>query len=139
MAIDEPDVSIMQPVISSRLGRKRRERANRLLSQTSVTSIPDFLSAARSDVGIAWSEMTPCSEDVGPIKERLRRPNLLESQTAILCRETSSITRLTFDSNKFGVLKPYCTSKPSTPRNNRSAFRWRKVSSAIGPTRENEF
>src|SRR5438874_13068669 len=82
--------------------------------------------------------MTPCSDEVGLIRDRLRRPNLLESQTAILCRETSTITRFTFDSSKFGVLKPYCTSKPSTPRNNRSAFRWCNVSSAIGPTNENE-
>src|SRR5581483_1274870 len=75
----------------------------------------------------------------GTIKERLRRPNLLPSQTATEILETSTMTRLTFASSRLGVLNPYSTSKPSTPRNRISALSLCNVSSAIGPTSEKEF
>ena len=51
----------------------------------------------------------------------------------------STISLFTFASSRFGVLNPYCVSKPSTPRNSRSALSRRSVSSAIGPTSENQF
>src|SRR5271157_3012492 len=44
--------------------------------------------------------------DGGAIRDRLRRPNLLESQTATVFLATSTITRLTFASSRLGVLSP---------------------------------
>src|SRR5580693_8128305 len=70
---------------------------------------------------------------------RLRRPNLLESQTAMVLRAMSTIARFTSDSKRFGVKSPALVSKPSTPKNKMSALSWRKVRSASGPTREKEF
>src|SRR5919108_3783110 len=114
-------------------------RNGRLFSQTRVTSIPAFLRARKSDLGIPRSVMIWCRALGGPIREKLRRPNLLESHTATIHLATSTITRFTFASRRLGVLSPKRTSKPSTPRKRMSAFSRRKVSSAIGPTRENEF
>jgi hypothetical protein len=43
----------------------------------------------------------------GTINDKLRRPNLLESQTAIVRFAASTITRFTLASSKLGVLNPY--------------------------------
>ena len=52
------------------------------------------------------SVITSCTAEGGAINDRLRRPNLLESQTATVFFATSTITRLTFASSRFGVLNP---------------------------------
>src|ERR1043165_6215491 len=75
----------------------------------------------------------------GAISARLLRPNLLESQPATVVLETSTIIRFTFASRRLGVLNPYDTSNQSTPRTRMSALGLRRVSSAMGPPRENEF
>jgi len=59
-----------------------------------------------SDFGALRSVITSFNADGGAISERLRRPNLLESQTATVRLATSTITRLTFASKRFGVLRP---------------------------------
>ena len=46
--------------------------------------------------------MTSCNAEGGTINDRLRRPNLLESQTATVFLAISTITRLTFASSRFG-------------------------------------
>src|SRR3954451_20069029 len=86
------------------------------ITHTTVTSIPPCFNARRSVFGALRSVMTACTAEDGAISDRLRRPNLLESQTATVLFATSTITRFTFASSKFGVLRPKCTSKPSTPR-----------------------
>src|SRR5208282_3860708 len=106
---------------------------------TSVTSIPALFRVRKSDCGICGSVMIWWTTEVGAMRDRLLRPNLLESHTATTRLAISIITRLTLASRMLGVLSPYCTSNPSTPKNRMSAFRRRSVSSAIGPTRENEF
>lgn len=73
------------------------------------------------------------------MRDKLRLPNLLESQTATTIRAISIMARFTFASKRFGVLSPLWTSKPSTPRKRMSAFKRRHVSSAIGLTSEKEF
>ena len=55
----------------------------------SVTSIPIFLSEARSVLGIPRSVINWCTAESGAIEDKLRRPNLLESQTATTIRATS--------------------------------------------------
>src|SRR6202034_37657 len=106
---------------------------------TRVTSIPACFRTFRSGLGAPRSVMTSCTADVATIRERLRSPNLLESQTATVRLATSTITRFTLASRRLGVLSPKCASKPSTPRKRRSALRRRSVSSAMGPTSEKEF
>ena len=54
-------------------------------------------------------------------------------------RVISTMTRLTLASSRFGVVRPNCTSNPSTPRKCKSALNKYSVSSARGPTSENEF
>src|SRR5438270_12886523 len=71
---------------------------------TRVTSIPACFRILRSDLEAPRSVMTACRADVGTIRERLRCPNLLESQTAIVRLATSTITRLTLASRRLGVL-----------------------------------
>jgi hypothetical protein len=53
-----------------------------LRDQTRVTSIPIFFSSRKSAFSMLRSVMTSCIALVGVIKDKLRRPNLLESQTA---------------------------------------------------------
>src|SRR5437588_4297937 len=84
---------------------RARER-DRLCCQTRVTSIPVFLRAFRSDCGMFRSLMICCSAVGGTISDKLRRPNLLESQTATVRLATSTITRFTFASRRLGVLRP---------------------------------
>src|SRR5579885_201006 len=56
--------------------------------------------------GMPRSVITSSSAEGGTIWDRLRRPNLLASQTAILRFATSTITRFTLASNRLGVLRP---------------------------------
>src|SRR5208282_3146504 len=89
---------------------------------TSVTFIPASFSACKSAFRICLSVITSWTAVIGMMLQRLRRPNLLESQTAIVRRAMSTMARFTSDSNKFGVKRPALVSKPSTPRNKMSAL-----------------
>ena len=85
------------------------------------------------------SVTTSCTDVTGIMLHKLRRPNLLESQTATVRRAISTMARLTCASSRFGVNNPARVSKPSTPKNKMSALNCRSVCSASGPTSENEF
>ena len=54
-----------------------------------------------------WSVITSCKAVGGTIKDKLRRPNLLESHTATVRFATSTMIRFTFASRRLGVLSPY--------------------------------
>src|SRR5580700_7860401 len=64
---------------------------------TRVTFTPASFSACKSAFGICLSVITSCTADTGMMLHRLRRPNLLESQTAIVLRAISTMVRLTSD------------------------------------------
>lgn len=85
------------------------------------------------------SVMTQCTAEGGTMRERLRRLNFVESQTATTRREAFTMARLTRDSRKFGVVSPTSGSNPSTPRKRMSACISSSTSSASGPTSEKEF
>src|SRR6266478_3316065 len=74
--------------------------------QASVTAIPAFFRARKSDLGIPWSVITSCKVVGGTISDKLRRPNLLESHTATVRFAIPTITRLTLASRRLGVLNP---------------------------------
>lgn len=60
------------------------------------------------------------------MRDKLRRLNLVESQTATTWRAAFTIARFTRDSSKLGVVRPTSGSKPSTPRKRMSAcISWR--------------
>ena len=64
----------------------------------SVTSMPALFKAFISAFGMPWSVMTWCKAEGSTISERLRRPNLLESQVATVRLAISTMTRFTFAS-----------------------------------------
>lgn len=71
-----------------------------------ITRTPDSRSARRSFDGTLRSVIVCCTADVGAISERLRFPNLLESQTTIVVFALSIMARFTRASSWLGVVKP---------------------------------
>ena len=76
--------------------------------------------------------------DSGTIEDKLVRPNLLESHTAITRAAICTMSRFNCASSRLGVETPDWVSNPSTPRKSMSAFSRRRLSSAMGPTSEYE-
>src|SRR5439155_4072554 len=85
---------------------------------------------ARASVMTLWTRARLAMTD------RLRRRNVLESATTSTSRETRIMIALSWASSTSGVERPMAGSRPSTPRNSRSALRPRRVCSAWGPTSE---
>src|SRR3974390_2432128 len=116
-----------------------RNRAFSNSFYTSLTVTPASRSTFKSLLGTFLSVITSWIFEVARISDKLRRPNLLESHTSTTRRAAPAMARFTRASRRLGVVKPYRTSKPSTPRNKRSALNFCNDSSASGPTSENEF
>src|SRR6267142_4395194 len=72
-----------------------RKKVEEKKIQTRVTSTSASRKAFKSWRGMARSVIVSCTEDTGMMSERLRRPNLEESQTTIVRRAASDMARLT--------------------------------------------